>query len=754
MKEVTIPHKFTPRDYQRDFFEAMEHDGYKRAILVWPRRHGKDKTCFAFVLRQMMRRVGNYAYIFPTASLARKAAWQNIDADGFKLLDHIPPELIARKQDQSMHLELVNGSTLTFFGSDRQVSVGTNYIGIVLSEFAIQDPTAWNLLRPVIRQNKGWVVMNSTPRGRNHYHDMYHNAKDNDEWYTSLLTADDTDVFTPEDIQAERDSGMSEEVIQQEFYCFPSGQFVMTSIGMIDIKDVNPGDLVLTHKGRYRKVLETHERKYSGELIKIKSYGSCEDLLCTPNHPVRVYERHAQSYRWIKAEHIIKKYRLCFPKLLFGGRPILEKPFAMLMAWYICEGSASSNGIQFSVGNNTEVERITSYLDDLAIKYSVNKTETGINVVVCDVHLLDFFKIYCGTKSDSKKIPLHIISGHEKAFLYELMLGDGCIHKNRGVERWSYSTVSKTLAYQVQLLANSLCYTAGITKRKGGKSKICDRDVNTKDSYCVQVGSVEIRQESTVLIRAKNSVAACVLNTSKEPFNGTVYNLKVQYDESYTVNGRSVHNCSFTRGIEGSYYGRLIDKMRIDGRICRVYPEVVKTYAVFDLGMNDSTSIIVWQHVNQEIHIIDHYENNGEAIEHYVRWLRSLDYLIDDVYLPHDAKVRELSTGQSRMDAFYKAGVSVSLVPNVGLLDGIETTRQLIPRCWIDEVKCRRLTDSLEMYAKEFSEKFNVYSDRPNHNQFSHNADAMRYLAVVVAQGVCSGSSKISEYNKTLVPRI
>lgn len=430
MQEVTVPHKFTPRNYQRPFFKAMEVDGYRRAVLVWPRRHGKDKTCFAFVLRQMMRRVGNYAYIFPTASLARKAAWQNIDADGFKLLDHIPKELVAKKQDQSMHVELVNGSTITFFGSDRQVSVGTNYIGIVLSEFAIQDPSAWNLLRPVIRQNKGWVVMNSTPRGRNHYHDMYNIAKDNDEWYTDLLTADDTDVFTPEDIQAERDSGMSEEVIQQEFYC------------------------------------------------------------------------------------------------------------------------------------------------------------------------------------------------------------------------------------------------------------------------------------------------------------------------------------SFTRGIEGSYYGRLIDEMRMDGRICRIYPEVVKTYAVFDLGMNDSTSIIVWQHVNQEIHIIDHYENNGEAIEHYVRWLRSLDYLLDDVYLPHDAKVRELSTGQSRIEAFSKAGVSVSLVPNVGLLDGIETVRQILPRCWIEEKNCRHLVDSLEMYHKEYNEKFGIYSDRPTHDKWSHNADAMRYLAIIVAHGLNSGCSRISEFNKTLVPRI
>jgi hypothetical protein len=98
--------------------------------------------------------------------------------------------------------------------------MGTNPVGCVFSEYSLQNPDAWDLIRPILAENGGWAVFNYTPRGRNHGFILYEMAKNNNEWFCEILTVDDTGgVVSPGIIQAERESGMSEEMIKQEFYC-------------------------------------------------------------------------------------------------------------------------------------------------------------------------------------------------------------------------------------------------------------------------------------------------------------------------------------------------------------------------------------------------------------------------------------------------------------------------------------------------------------------------------------------------------
>src|SRR5208282_1870328 len=92
-------------------------------------------------------------------------------------------------------------------------------IGCVFTEFSLQDPVAWTLIRPILRENGGWAVFNFTPRGANHGKELYDMASRNSDWFSQLLTVEDTGVLTDTDIQKERDEGMSEDMIQQEYYC-------------------------------------------------------------------------------------------------------------------------------------------------------------------------------------------------------------------------------------------------------------------------------------------------------------------------------------------------------------------------------------------------------------------------------------------------------------------------------------------------------------------------------------------------------
>lgn len=225
--ELKVPANFIPRPYQLELFQAMEGIGrpaVKRAMLRWHRRAGKDKACLAYMFYSMIKRKGIYYYFMPNYAQGRKIIWEGIDKDGFKFLDHMPRELISGISNQEMKLELKNGSVFRVVGTDNIDSiVGTNPVGCVFSEYSLQDPAAWQLIRPILAENEGWAIFNGTPRGRNHMYDLDVKIRNRNDWFYSKLQTlwpgrDDYSGIVKESvIIAERESGMDEETIEQEF---------------------------------------------------------------------------------------------------------------------------------------------------------------------------------------------------------------------------------------------------------------------------------------------------------------------------------------------------------------------------------------------------------------------------------------------------------------------------------------------------------------------------------------------------------
>jgi len=218
MEPITLP-SFTPRPYQVDFFRGMDK-GKKRAVLIWHRRAGKEVACWNYMIRQAYwDRVGTYVYYFPTTTLGRRILWDGANKDGKRFLDYIPKQIIdGTPNSVEMKVRLTNGSVIQIIGADQVINVGINPVGCVFSEFSLQDPKTWAFTRPILRENGGWAVFNFTPRGRNHAYDLYLMAKDNPEWYCSRLSIETTGVLSAEDMDKERAEGMSEHLIQQEYY--------------------------------------------------------------------------------------------------------------------------------------------------------------------------------------------------------------------------------------------------------------------------------------------------------------------------------------------------------------------------------------------------------------------------------------------------------------------------------------------------------------------------------------------------------
>lgn len=232
-KNFTIPHRFSPRKYQLNMMGAIP-SGYKRYVGIWHRRAGKDKTAFNFVVSQAIQKKAVYYYFFPTYRQGRKVLWEGIDPrTGLKYTDHIPLTLIAKKNDSEMKIELVNGSLIQVVGTDNWDSVmGTPPLGCVFSEYSLQDPRAWDYIRPILRENDGWAIFIYTPRGRNHGYTLFKMAVKSADWYVEKLTVNDTRrddgtaVITDADIDKDRSEGMDEDLIQQEYYCSFEGAVV------------------------------------------------------------------------------------------------------------------------------------------------------------------------------------------------------------------------------------------------------------------------------------------------------------------------------------------------------------------------------------------------------------------------------------------------------------------------------------------------------------------------------------------------
>ena len=187
---------------------------------------------------------------------------------------------------------------------------------------------------------------------------------------------------------------------------------------------------------------------------------------------------------------------------------------------------------------------------------------------------------------------------------------------------------------------------------------------------------------------------------------------------------------SFDAAVEGSYYARVLTDAETEKRIGNVpHDPGIEVHAAWDLGIGDSTAIWLAQFVGREVRLIDYIENNGVALDWYARELRNKPYTYAPLILPHDAQARELGTGKSRVEMLEGLGFRTRIAPKLGVEDGIEAVRRLIPRTWIDEKRCELGLRAIRDYREKRDEKRRLGMG-PLHDWTSHAADALRYLAV------------------------
>lgn len=227
MKTLSVERRI--RWYQRAFHEYLVNTPRARAIEIAHRRWGKDEVTLAATCELAFKRQASYWHCLPEYEQARKALWTAVNPHtGNRRIDEaFPPELRDSKDEQQMFIRLKNGSTWQLVGSDRYNSlVGAGVAGVVFSEWALANPSAWGFIRPMIEENNGWAAFITTPRGRNHAKSMYDMAAKSPRWFAEVSTARDTGALTQEqldDALAEYCALYGEDIgtaqFEQEYLC-------------------------------------------------------------------------------------------------------------------------------------------------------------------------------------------------------------------------------------------------------------------------------------------------------------------------------------------------------------------------------------------------------------------------------------------------------------------------------------------------------------------------------------------------------
>lgn len=220
---------FQAYPHQRQLFDAFFSGQYQFFIENIHRRGGKDATFFnlAWLFASMER--GNYLYTLPKIGQAKNVIWEGTDLEGRRWVETIPKHLLAREPNQTERkIYFTSGSMLHVTGADSILGahLGSNLRGLFMSEYQRTSPHIWDYLRPIIRRNpKGFAAFNFTSFGKGHAYRLMQANLNNPKWFCRKLTVNDTRdnngnyIFSPEQVEEERQSGMDEDLIQQEYYC-------------------------------------------------------------------------------------------------------------------------------------------------------------------------------------------------------------------------------------------------------------------------------------------------------------------------------------------------------------------------------------------------------------------------------------------------------------------------------------------------------------------------------------------------------
>lgn len=244
-------------------------------------------------------------------------------------------------------------------------------------------------------------------------------------------------------------------------------------------------------------------------------------------------------------------------------------------------------------------------------------------------------------------------------------------------------------------------------------------DIDTDDTY-----------QRFVVNPPPNCVTVKVNYTENPWFPVELENERKHCQETSPVDYENIWEGNCKAAVEGAIYADEVRLAQEQGQITNLpYDPLLKVQAVFDLGWNDSMSIILCQKVRSEIRVIEYIEDDHKTLDYYSAMLKNKNFNWGKMYLPHDGDSKDFKTGKSAKELMTKLGWSVEIVPNIGIEQGIKAARMGFRQVYFNKNTTTRLIDCLKRYRRQI----NVATNEPGaplHDEHSHGADCFRYLLV------------------------
>jgi len=210
--------------------------------------------------------------------------------------------------------------------------------------------------------------------------------------------------------------------------------------------------------------------------------------------------------------------------------------------------------------------------------------------------------------------------------------------------------------------------------------------------------------------------------------------------EMETLKGRDIEQyynvweglCKQT--VDGAIFAKEMQLADLDGRITRVpYDPTKPVHAIFDLGWSDQTAIWFLQFVGMETRLIRYIEDSQQTISFYLAKMQTFGYIYDTLWLPHDAENKTLAAnGRSIEEIVRSSGFKTRIIPRVPVVDSINAARTIFNNCWFDREHCHDGLQCLRHYRYEVDPDNGSFSRSPLHDQYSHGADAFRYIGLMI----------------------
>ena len=264
--------------------------------------------------------------------------------------------------------------------------------------------------------------------------------------------------------------------------------------------------------------------------------------------------------------------------------------------------------------------------------------------------------------------------------------------------------------------------------------------IRTKDSEIWITMNPELESDATYQRFVLNPPENCIskkVNWSDNPWFPEVLDyerrtLQARDIEAYNTVWEGL--CRQT--VDGAVFAREMQMAELEERITKVrYDPTKPVVAVFDLGWADSTSIWFVQFIAQEIRLIRYIEDNQQTISHYLATMQTFGYIYDTLWLPHDAQNKTIgSNGRSIEEIVRAAGFKTKIIPRTAIADSINAARTIFRNCYFDRDNCYDGLQCLRHYKYEVDPDTKQFSRNPLHDQYSHGADAFRYISLGVQE--------------------